>query len=178
MNEKGASRIDKAAHIVAEFIPQSGASGVTQIGTYTAFYHENRLYTVRNEKTGITSLVYANNSYAAIRKAISNVNTETPVDEHRLTVEETIDQLQDLIKDRESFMVGDYEEYYDDDKEALEIAIKALEKLIPQKPLGASDYSGNCCMICRNCSAIVEDGDWRSKYCPDCGQAVNWEVQP
>lgn len=178
MNEKGASRIDKAAHIVAEFVRQSGAYGVTQIGTYTAFYHESRLYTVRNEKTGITALVYANNPYAAIRKATSNTNTETAIAEHRLTVEETIDQLQDLIKDRESFMVGDYDkDIYDMDKEALQIAIEALEKLIPQEPLGGSDYSGNDYMICRNCSAIVEDDDWRATYCPDCGQAIKWEEQ-
>ena len=92
-----------------------------------------------------------------------------------MTAEEVRNQLEELIKDRESFMVGDYDkDIYDRDKEALELAIQAVEKQIPQEPLGGSDYSGNDYMICRNCSAIVEDDDWRATYCPDCGQALDW----
>ena len=92
-----------------------------------------------------------------------------------MTEIEVIHQIEDLIRDRQSFMVGDYDkDIYDRDKEALTFAIKAVEKQIPQEPLGAGDYSGKCCMICRNCSAIVEDGDWRAAYCPDCGQALDW----
>ena len=41
--------------------------------------------------------------------------------------EEVIEQLKDLIKDRKSFMVGDYEPVYEQDIQALDLAIKALE---------------------------------------------------
>ena len=46
-----------------------------------------------------------------------------------MTIEEIKSQLEELIKDRESFMVGDYDkDIYDRDKEALEFAVKAVEK--------------------------------------------------
>ena len=45
-----------------------------------------------------------------------------------MTAEEVRNQLKELIRDRESFMVGDYDkDIYDRDKEALELAIQALE---------------------------------------------------
>lgn len=40
--------------------------------------------------------------------------------------EEIINQLKDLIEDRKSFMVGDYDGVYDKDVQALECAIKEL----------------------------------------------------
>lgn len=40
--------------------------------------------------------------------------------------EEAINQLKNLIEDRKSFMVGDYDEVYDKDVQALECAIKEL----------------------------------------------------
>ena len=44
-----------------------------------------------------------------------------------MTVEEIKNQLEELIKDRESFMVGDYDkDIYDRDKEALVFAVKAV----------------------------------------------------
>ena len=52
---------------------------------------------------------------------------------------------------------------------------KAVEKQKPKKPLGGADINGNEYMICRECSAIVEDGEWRAMYCPDCGQAIQWD---
>ena len=39
---------------------------------------------------------------------------------------EVINQLKELIEDRKSFMVGDYDEVYDKDVQALEHAIKEL----------------------------------------------------
>ena len=62
-----------------------------------------------------------------------------------------IEQLEDLIKDRESFMIGDYDhEIYDRDKEALKIGIAAIEKRIPKKPYfreeeGAEGYACPSC---------------------------------
>lgn len=40
--------------------------------------------------------------------------------------EEIINQLKDLIEDRKSFMVGEYDEVYDKDIQALEYVIKEL----------------------------------------------------
>ncbi|MBS5886021.1 hypothetical protein [Clostridium sp.] len=39
---------------------------------------------------------------------------------------EVINQLKELIEDRKSFMVGDYDEVYDKDVQALEYVIKEL----------------------------------------------------
>ena len=52
---------------------------------------------------------------------------------------------------------------------------EAVEKQKAKKPLGGADINGNEYMICRECSAIVEDGEWRARYCPDCGQAIRWD---
>lgn len=54
------------------------------------------------------------------------------------------------------------------------IAIEALEKQIPKKPLTGIDFARNEYRICCECSAIVKDGEWRANYCPDCGQAIDW----
>ena len=50
----------------------------------------------------------------------------------------------------------------------------AVEKQKAIKPLGGKDLDGNEYDICRECSAIVSDGDWHAEYCPDCGQKVDW----
>lgn len=52
---------------------------------------------------------------------------------------------------------------------------EAVEKQKPKKPLGGVDIAGNEYMICPYCSAIVEDGEWRADYCPDCGQSIRWD---
>ena len=52
---------------------------------------------------------------------------------------------------------------------------EASEKRKPKKPLGGVDIAGNEYMICPYCSAIVEDGEWRADYCPDCGQSIRWD---
>ena len=52
---------------------------------------------------------------------------------------------------------------------------EAVEKQKAKKPLGGADINGNEYMIYRECSAIVEDGEWRAMYCPDCGQAIQWD---
>lgn len=58
--------------------------------------------------------------------------------------------------------------------EECEVILNALESQIPKKPLGGTDIMGNEYKICRHCSAIIEDGEWRADYCPDCGQAIDW----
>lgn len=61
-----------------------------------------------------------------------------------------------------------------EDVELAGIAIEALEKQIPKKPLAGIDFMGNEFRICCKCSAIVKDGEWEAQYCPDCGQAIDW----
>ena len=100
----------------------------------------------------------------------------------KMTIEKAIYQLTDLIKDRESFMVGDYDKsIYDRDKEALQTAITALEKQVPKKPLHReTEYyahkvaKGIKAPFCEcGCLAVDEENDCFT-YCPDCGQALDW----
>ncbi len=58
--------IDKAAHDLMNFKPQK----VTRVHGYEVSYHEERLYTVRDSNTGITSLVYAREPREAAEKVI------------------------------------------------------------------------------------------------------------
>lgn len=49
--------------------------------------------------------------------------------------EEAIKQLKDLIEDRKAFCAGDYDKVFDEDIEALEYAIKELEKTAHEVPV-------------------------------------------
>lgn len=44
------------------------------------------------------------------------------------------------------------------------------------KPLEGQDIEGRNYKICRYCSTIVEDGEWRASYCPNCGKPVDWSA--
>ena len=67
MRIKGATSIDRMAHSLMEFNPLN-CHGRTVVDGYIAFYHEERLYSVRDIKKGIVSLVYAGSPYDAIDK--------------------------------------------------------------------------------------------------------------
>lgn len=70
---------DKAAHVLMQFdAEKESLSGRTTVGNYVAFYHENRLYSVRNTETDIISLVKASNPYVAIEKVMGNVKETEP----------------------------------------------------------------------------------------------------
>ena len=75
LSDKGGLIIDRVAHTLMEFNPSVNMSGTTYRDGYTAFYHEERLYSVRNIKNGIVSLVYANSTYEAIDK-VTNAGGE------------------------------------------------------------------------------------------------------
>ena len=64
--------IDKAAHRVMDFHLNSellcGMNGTSIDGDFVAFYHEERLYSVRHRKTDVVSLVFANNPNDAIMR--------------------------------------------------------------------------------------------------------------
>jgi len=66
LHEKGATDTDHRAHSIAEFFANPSWHGTTVVDDYAAFYHEERLYSVRHLKKGIISLVYARNPYDAI----------------------------------------------------------------------------------------------------------------
>ena len=59
------------------------------------------------------------------------------------------------------------------DKQAIDAAIEALEKQIPQKYSKVLDYLGRERPECGNCGEVIEDGMW--DYCPWCGQRIGGE---
>ena len=106
-----------------------------------------------------------------------------------MTIEKAIEQLEDLIKEAESHMTGNKidDEIPIDDKTALEMAIQALdeitiqalEKQIPKKVIWESAKNGKIYAFywacCPNCgSDIYDEEKEKFKFCPDCGQALDW----
>ena len=67
--------------------------------------------------------------------------------------------------------------------EQLEIAINALEKQIPKRPIEdrakLTDFQTFSCPICHKKIVSRIDGNWIAgrpqKYCDDCGQKLLWE---
>ena len=49
--------------------------------------------------------------------------------------EEVINQLKELIEDRKSFMIGEYDDCYDKDVQSLEFAIRELERTAQEVPV-------------------------------------------
>ena len=56
--------------------------------------------------------------------------------------------------------------------EALNMAVKALEKQIPKKLL----YVGieQCCPVCKDGICLIGDDGCYGNYCANCGQALDW----
>ena len=94
-----------------------------------------------------------------------------------MTIEEAKKQLRELIADRElildreSFIVGDDDEIYRKDIEALKKALELFEKQMPRKVI-RSIYNVRFCPICQG---SVWQNRYESKYCFRCGQALKWE---
>ena len=65
---KGAAQIDQCAHRLMEYQISPDWHGSTVVGDYIAFYHEEKLFTVRHLKKGVSCLVYARSPYDAIEK--------------------------------------------------------------------------------------------------------------
>lgn len=89
-----------------------------------------------------------------------------------MTYEEAIKNINAL-----NALLGQKELYDAEFENALAIAIDALEKQVPKKPLHM--HKNYYCPICKENGwmlwddAIPNDMD---KYCGKCGQAINWEV--
>lgn len=62
-------------------------------------------------------------------------------------------------------------------KEFLEVAIEALEKQIPKKPIETQDIEGINDFYCKKCSRIVGDDTYKFLYCPKCGYAIDWSEE-
>lgn len=88
-----------------------------------------------------------------------------------MTIEEAKEQLQKLIFDTESLIVGDAAKgIYRKDLEALKKALELFDKQIPKKPIRLPAdhpfyYEVGDCPTC-GVSVYVSDG----KYCSQCGQ--------
>ena len=93
-----------------------------------------------------------------------------------MTPQETIRRLKDHFRIHDD---GRPTPYLD---EAAQMAITALEKQIPKKPI---KYSGKdstkdqlaCCPICDGCVDWTYNGFWRKgnpQYCKECGQKIDW----
>lgn len=66
---------------------------------------------------------------------------------------------------------------------AFEVAISALEKQIPKRPIedtaNLTDFKTFHCPTCNKKIVLRLDGEWIAgrpqKYCENCGQKLNWE---
>lgn len=66
--------------------------------------------------------------------------------------------------------------------EACRMGMKALEKQIPKKPEYSGDgysdgklvYDYAKCPECGNDNFEYDINNWGCKFCPDCGQALDW----
>lgn len=94
---------------------------------------------------------------------------------NKMTTEQAIYQLTDLIKDRESFCHrDDFDDVFLQDIEALKVGISALEKQVPKKVLNLMlNADGKTTKvfkgICPCCQCIVTN-----EYCSRCGQTLDW----
>lgn len=89
-----------------------------------------------------------------------------------MTTQQAINQLKDLIRDRQSSCDGDEEHdaVYVNDIAALDIAITAVNRQIPKK-VEKSIYSVAFCPVCGG--SVWQNKD-ESKFCFRCGQALKW----
>ena len=89
-----------------------------------------------------------------------------------MKIQETIENLKYLISD-------DCSDNQTDFIEEIEIAIDALEKQIPKKPIATDEqhirYSMN--YICPLCGKHFS-GTGIASYCYHCGQALDWNDHP
>jgi Zn finger protein HypA/HybF involved in hydrogenase expression len=84
-----------------------------------------------------------------------------------MTNQEAISQLEEVNKETHIY------------SEAIDMAISALEKQIPMKPttpeIGISPLHP-IIIPCGNCEMALEvELEGMKKYCPWCGQAIDWE---
>lgn len=95
-----------------------------------------------------------------------------------IAISKAIDCLKDILAEATS---SDVAVCYvtDNDAKPLRMAIEALEKQIPKKPTYEDEsISGGVLVydtwICPCCGKVYELDYDDYKYCPECGQAIDW----
>ncbi len=67
---------------------------------------------------------------------------------------------------------------YADYLSARKAAIQSLEKQVGKKPI-MGEFG---VYVCSDCECVVEEendyGRWEDRFCPSCGQKINWEETP
>lgn len=83
----------------------------------------------------------------------------------------------------EKYIHGGDDDFDEKRKIAINTAVSALEKQIPKKPdlwgdgydeNGTLVYDNAICPNCGNDDFEYDINNWGCKYCPDCGQALDW----
>ena len=76
------------------------------------------------------------------------------------------------LQERISLISREYKGLASEYQTALQTAVLALQKQVPQKPRSGRNKSRSC-----KCGLIVQTGSKRSclHYCHNCGQAIDWE---
>ena len=88
--------------------------------------------------------------------------------ERKMTIEEAIVILKKLW----CYEKVDYSEK--EIRNALDIAIKVLEKQLLKKPLSNNTTDDNYILLQQECPRCGESVLWAFDYCPSCGQALDW----
>lgn len=73
MMEHGATRLDKGTHNLIRFWKDNHSknlTGMVRVGEFVTTYHEERLYSVYDERSQTVTIVYAKSPYAAIDKVM------------------------------------------------------------------------------------------------------------
>ena len=110
-----------------------------------------------------------------------------------MTIEEAIHELKIQSQVLESMFLytKDFEPKNDnnsleDKKNAIDMAIAALEKQIPKKPYIQQveiDCYEHDCMECPSCDSFLgyatdcKEEHYQDNYCPHCGQRIDWKVE-
>lgn len=93
-----------------------------------------------------------------------------------MTVEEVIKNIKTILDEA----IETYDDECDssvcyitsNNAKSLEIAIELLKKQIPMKVIGNYDYNSRWSDKCPKCNTYL---DYDNKYCPECGQVIDWE---
>lgn len=64
---------------------------------------------------------------------------------------------------------------FEEEKEAYEIAIEALKKQIPKKPINEPINQSLHYKLCPRCNRKISGMEWGQEYCWSCGQAIDWQ---
>ena len=98
-----------------------------------------------------------------------------------MTESEAVEKLKNMRLFMQITDKNSEHKFAEDDYNANEIAIQALEKQIPKKPEYEADGYANGELVydyakCPICGHDFEYGinDWGCEYCFDCGQKLDW----